>query len=71
LVLEKTFVPSLYAPEVERDLLRLSELAGKIAFGDASPTEKQEHDKLLKQLAEKNPWLNSLLALSQAKESSM
>jgi predicted ATP-binding protein involved in virulence len=68
LVLEKTFVPSLYAPEIEQKLLRLSELAGKVASGNISPTEKQEHDELLKQLAEKNPWLNSLLALSQTQE---
>jgi len=68
IVLEKAFVPSLYAPEVEQKLLRLNELAGKVAVGDISPSEKEEHDKLLQQLAEVNPWLSSVLALSQTKE---
>jgi predicted ATPase len=71
LVLEKTFVPSLYAPEIEQKLTRLSELAGKLASGNISPSEKQEHDDLLKQLAEKNSWLNSLLALSRTHEPSV
>lgn len=70
LVLEKAFVPSLYPPEVERKLLRLSELAGKIAAGDIRPREKQEHDDLLQELANVSPWLNSLLALSQTRETS-
>jgi hypothetical protein len=67
LVLEKAFVPSLYAPKFEQKLTRLSELAGKVAAGDISFQEKQEHDALLQELAEVNPWLNSLLTLSQTK----
>ena len=67
LVLEKAFVPSLYAPELERKLNRLSTLAGKIAAGDVTPQEKGEHDALLRELAEVNPWLNNLLAMSQMK----
>jgi len=65
LVLEKAFVPSLYAPHFEQKLIRLSELAGRVAAGDITAQEKQEHDALLQELAEVNPWLNSLLALSQ------
>jgi predicted ATP-binding protein involved in virulence len=70
LVLEKAFVPSLYPPEVERKLLRLSELAGKVASGDIRPREKQEHDALLRELANVSPWLSSLLTLSQIRETS-
>lgn len=66
LVLQKAFVPSLYPPEMEQKLERLSELAGKVAIGGASLKEKQEHDTLLEELAAVNPWLESLLALSQA-----
>jgi predicted ATP-binding protein involved in virulence len=67
LVLEKAFVPSLYAPEFEDKLTRLSELASQVAAGTVSPQEKQEHDALLRELARVNPWLNNLLALSQTK----
>ncbi len=67
LVLEKAFVPSLYAPELERKLNRLSELAGKVAAGNVTPQEKEEHDALLRELAGVNPWLNTLLAMSQMK----
>jgi predicted ATPase len=70
LVLEKTFVPSLYAPEVEQKLLRLTELAGKAATGAISPQEKHEHDNLLRELADTSPWLNSLLTLSQTRKPS-
>ncbi len=64
LVLQKAFVPSLYPPEMERRLKRLSELTRKVAAGDISPQEKEEHDALLEELAAVNPWLNNLLALS-------
>lgn len=67
LVLEKKFVPSLYAPELERKLARLSELARQIASGNMSSQEKQEHDELMAELAGVNPWLNGLLALSKTK----
>ncbi|MGD9101266.1 MAG: AAA family ATPase [Anaerolineae bacterium] len=68
LVLEKAFVPSLYAPELERKLNRLSALAARLVAGDLSPPERQEHDTLLRELAQVNPWLNNLLALSQMRE---
>jgi len=67
LVLEKLFVPSLYAPELERKLARLSELARQIAAGNASDQEKQEHDHLLQELAQYSPWLSNLLALAPTK----
>lgn len=70
LVLEKAFVPSLYAPEVEQKLLRLTELAGKAVTGAISPQEKHEHDNLLRELADTSPWLNSLLTLSQTRNPS-
>ncbi len=67
LVLEKTFVSSLYTPEIQRKLDRLSELAAKVVAGSISTPEKQEHDALLQELAQVNPWLNNLLALSHTK----
>jgi predicted ATP-binding protein involved in virulence len=67
LVLEKAFVSSLYAPALEQKLARLSDLAAKVAAGDVTPQEKQEHDDLLRELAQVNPWLNNLLALAQMK----
>jgi hypothetical protein len=67
LVLEKLFVPSLYAPELEQKLTRLSELVRQIAVGDASDQEKQEHDHLLRELAQYSPWLSNLLALASTK----
>jgi predicted ATP-binding protein involved in virulence len=62
-VLEKKFVPSLYPPEVEAKLARLGELAGKVVSGEASAQEKEEHDALLVEMKELNPWLENLLAL--------
>lgn len=44
LVLEKTFVPSLYPLEMEHKLQRLSDLAGKQASNTISESEKEEHD---------------------------
>ena len=62
-VLEKKFVPSLYPPEVEEKLTRLGELAGKVVLGKASAQEKEEHDALLVEMKDLNPWLENLLAL--------
>ncbi|MDM8531431.1 ATP-binding protein [Anaerolineales bacterium HSG25] len=68
LVLEKAFsMDSLYPPEIERKLNRLSELAGKMSFGTLSEAEQTEHDELLQELAKVNPWLNNLLNLAQTR----
>jgi hypothetical protein len=67
LVLEKVFVSGqfgLYTPDVERKLRLLSDLARKVASGEASDQEKQEHDNLFEELARFSPWLASLLSLS-------
>lgn len=64
LVLEKAFVPSLYPPEMEQKLQRLSDLASKKAAQTITADEQQEHDKLLQELAAVNPWLENLLAPS-------
>ncbi len=55
LVLEKAFVPSLYPPEMEQKLQRLSDLASKKAAQTITANEQQEHDKLLQELAAVNP----------------
>lgn len=65
LILQKQFVPSLYPIETERKLERLSELARQVAANTISESEKKEHDTLLRDLSKVNPWLNSLLGLSQ------
>jgi energy-coupling factor transporter ATP-binding protein EcfA2 len=70
LVLEKTFVKSLYAPELEKDLIRLSELAREVAAGTISPPQREEYDRLMQKLARVSPWLNNLLSVTQAKETS-
>lgn len=69
LVLQKAFVPSLYPPEMEQKLERLSDLANKVAAGTLSKKEKREHDSLLAELSRVNPWLNTLMALSQTGKS--
>ncbi|MDM8527496.1 ATP-binding protein [Anaerolineales bacterium HSG24] len=65
LVLEKAFLNSLYPPEIERKMNRLSELVGQMTFGKLSEVEQEEHDELFKELATVNPWLNNLLNLAQ------
>lgn len=67
LVLQKSFVPSLYPPEIEQKLQQLSALARENAAGTLSPLKKAEHDALLKELATINPWLNNLMSLSQTR----
>ncbi|MDM8520792.1 AAA family ATPase [Anaerolineales bacterium HSG6] len=68
LVLEKAFsMDSLYPPEIERKMNRLSELAGQMSFGTLSEAEQTEHDELLQELAKVNPWLNNLLNLAQTR----
>ena len=65
LVLQKAFVPSLYSPEMEQKLQSLSDLVDKMATQTLTPTEKQEHDSLMTELSQINPWLNNLMALSK------
>lgn len=65
LVLQKTFVPSLYPPEMEQKLQLLQDLAVKKATRKLTQTEEQEHDRLMVELSQINPWLNNLIALSQ------
>ena len=67
LVLEKAFLNSLYPPEIERKMNRLSELAGQMSFGTLSEAEQTEHEELLQELAKVNPWLNNLLNLAQTR----
>lgn len=66
LVLEKAFVPSLYPPEIEQKRQHLADLARKVAAGTITSKEGKEHDRLMKDLAEVNAWLDSLLAVAQA-----
>ncbi|MGB1250304.1 MAG: AAA family ATPase [Candidatus Promineifilaceae bacterium] len=62
LVLLNEFVDSLYPPEIEKKMKQLSELEGKITFGNATNEDKQKHNQLLEELSEVNPWLQTLLS---------
>jgi len=68
IILKELFTDSLYTPEIERDLERLSELMGKLTFGEISSEERQEHDKLFNELSAVSPWLSNLLAMTQASQ---
>jgi len=62
-VLQERLEPRLYSSEAEQKELRLSELAGRITYGLASEEEREEHDRLMQELAKEVPWIGFLAVL--------
>lgn len=67
LMLKKAFgMTSLYPPEIEAKMTRLDRLENKLLSGTITSIEQTEHDMLLTELAQVNPWLESLMAMQHA-----
>ena len=62
-ILLSKMASSLYPPEIEEKLRRLSYLAGIVVSGNITTQERKEHDGLLMELSNISPYLKSFVKL--------